>query len=510
MTAERRNCAWFFAAIFAVTLALRLCHLHVLWADEDYHLAAAIQTLHGKLLYRDLWYDKPPLAAWVYAAIGGLAGWPLRLFDALYVLAVCIATWRFARDLWGRREAMLAAGLMAFFLNFDLASAVIPIASDLFMLLPHIVAVHCAWKGKPLAAGLWCGVAFLFHTKGVFVLAACALLGWRGLPLLLLGFAIPNVAVLAGLAAGGALPQYFRQVWEWSAAYARSSPELHPLENGLRRTADWLGFHAALAVGAAAFWWAHRKRENLWLAGWLVVSFAGVAVGARFFPRYFLQLLPPMVLCAAAALAAEGNGFSQSHASGADSQEGLPQNSTRSGVRRLIPALRGRAAAVVIAVALLVPLVRFGPRYVTLARDLLAGHEHRWSDVTLDQDSQAAAALVNQRVRPGDTLFVWGYRPGIFVYTRLPAAARFWDSQPLTGVPADRHLREAVNVIPELTARNRSEFAASLPTFVVDSLSLSNPRLAVDGYPELQAWLAQYRLVARTPLSLIYELAAAR
>ena len=76
-------------------------------------------------------------------------------------------------------------------------------------------------------------------------------------------------------------------------------------------------------------------------------------------------------------------------------------------------------------------------------------------------------------------------------------------------MPADRHLREARNVIPE-AAHNRSGFAASRPTFVVDSLSLTNPRLAGDRYPDLQAWLAQYKLVARTPLSLIYELAAAR
>src|SRR5580704_7782031 len=193
MTADRRRCALFFALLFAVTLAMRLCHVRILWADEDYHIAAGIQTLGGKVLYRDFWYDKPPLAALVYAAMGALAGWPLRLFDALYVLAVSISTWRFARDLWGRREAFIAAGLMAFFLNFDLAAAVIPIAPDLFMLLPHIVAVHCAWKGKSLAAGLWCAVAFLFHTKGVFVLAACAFLAWRALPALLLGFAIPNI-----------------------------------------------------------------------------------------------------------------------------------------------------------------------------------------------------------------------------------------------------------------------------------------------------------------------------
>jgi hypothetical protein len=275
---------------------------------------------------------------------------------------------------------------------------------------------------------------------------------------------------LAGLAAAGALPPYFRQVWEWSAAYARSSSEPHPWLNGLRRTADWLGFHAALAIGAAAFWWDNRKRETYWLAGWLVLSLAGVILGARFFPRYFLQILPPMVLLASHALA------------------------------------RRRAVAWIAAVALLVPAVRFGPRYVTLAHDLLAGRPTEWADIALDRDSRAVADLVNQRQRPGDTLFVWGYRPGIYVYTRMPVASKFWDSQALTGVPADRHLRDTVAVLPDRAAHNRTEFASSRPAFVVDSLSLANPRLSMDAYPELRQWLAQYRVVARTPMSIIYEI----
>jgi 4-amino-4-deoxy-L-arabinose transferase-like glycosyltransferase len=470
MSPERRRCALFFAALFAVTLVLRLCHARILWADEDYHIAAGIQLLGGKLLYRDLWYDKPPLAALFYAAMGPLPGWPLRLFDALFVLAVSVATWRFARDLWGRREAFVAAGLIAFFLNFDLAPAIIPIVPDYFLLLPHIAAVHCAWKGKSLAAGLWCGVAFLFHTKGVFVLAMCALLAWRAFPALLLGFAIPNAASLGALAATGALTPYFQQVWEWSTAYARSSPEPHPFLNGLRRTADWLGFHSALAIGAVAFWWENRKRERYWLAAWLLLSFAGVTLGARFFPRYYLQILPPMVLMASAALA------------------------------------RRRTVAWVAAIALLVPVVRFGPRYATLARDLIAGRPHEWSDLALDQDSRAAAEIVNQHKRSGDTLFVWGYRPGIFVYTRMPVASRFWDSQPLTGVPADRHLHEISAVLPEQAARNRAEFAETRPTFVVDSLSLANPRLSIESYPELSPWLSHYRVIGRTPMSVVYEL----
>jgi hypothetical protein len=60
-------------------------------------------------------------------------------------------------------------------------------------------------------------------------------------------------------------------------------------------------------------------------------------------------------------------------------------------------------------------------------------------------------------------------------------------------------------VLPEQAALQRIEFAASRPTFVVDSLSLANPRLAMEGYPELREWLEQYKVVARTPMSLIYE-----
>jgi hypothetical protein len=87
----------------------------------------------------------------------------------------------------------------------------------------------------------------------------------------------------------------------------------------------------------------------------------------------------------------------------------------------------------------------------------------------------------------------------------MPVASRFWDSQALTGVPADRHLRDTLAVMPEDAARNRREFAASRPKFVVDSLSLENPRLAMEVYPELRAWLGQYEVVGRTGMSLVYE-----
>ncbi len=47
---------------------------------------------------------------------------------------------------------------------------------------------------------------------------------------------------------------------------------------------------------------------------------------------------------------------------------------------------------------------------------------------------------LRELAHPGDTLFVWGFRPDIFIYSGLPAGTRFLESQPISGVLADRHL----------------------------------------------------------------------
>jgi hypothetical protein len=178
------------------------------------------------------------------------------------------------------------------------------------------------------------------------------------------------------------------------------------------------------------------------------------------------------------------------------------------GARGLSLALQAKpklAAAVAVAL-LLVPAVRFGPRYFLLAGDLFAGRPHVWKDIALDQDCRAVARIVNQRAGPNDTLLVWGYRPAIFVYTRLRPGSRFLDSQPLTGVPAERHFAVSTPVDPLLALANRAELRQTAPTYVVDSLGSANPRLSIENYPDLAPWLAQYELVGRTSLSLIFRL----
>ncbi len=375
----------FWSCLSALVLLSRLCHASVLWADEDYHLAGAIQVLHGKIPYRDFWYDKPPLNLGFYLLFGAHTGVWLRVADTAFVLLCCALACRFATELWSQREGFIAAAALGFFLIFYIPSANLPAEPDTLMLAPHLAAVYFAWRRKPFAAGVLAGVAFLLNAKALLVLAACALFG--GLPLLAAGFLVPNAMLLVWLVSTGSLSDYWTQVWRWSVGYISKSPSLVGPEWGFKSLLAWVGFHAALAIGAVWFWWRGRSEERLRIAGWLALSLVATAAGWRFAPRYMNQLLPALVLAAA-------YGF----------------------------AHMGRVCRAAVLLALLVPAIRFGPRYVELARDDLAGRAHTWRDVAMDQESRAASNIVLGAARPGDTIFIWGYRPNIVTYTRLPVA----------------------------------------------------------------------------------------
>jgi hypothetical protein len=453
----------YLGALAVIALAcLRLCHVHWLWSDEDYHLAAAIRILHGQIPYRDFWYDKPPLAAFYYLLIGGYSGWPLRLLDAAYVLVACFLAYRLA-------FSRMAALLLAFFLAFYLPAAVIPFAPDALLIVPHLAAVYFATQRRAFSSGACCGIGFLVNLKAAFILPVCALWLMAELPLLAAGFAAPLLAAALSLVLTGAWPGFYEQAWQWGILYAHGAPVAHPLQLGLTRVFNWLGFHAALLLGAILFF-IKTAHDRLRFAAWIALSFAAVCFGNHFAPRYFLQLLPPLVVVAARGFACQP---------------------------RALPAL---------ALLLLIPAVRFGPRYAIVA----LGHDPNWPDVALDRDSRQAAAIVQKSALPGDTLFVWGYRPDLYVYTRRMSDSRFWDSQPLTGVPADRHLTESQSILGSSAARHRAQFVQSSPTFFIDGLGSLNPALDPRAFPEVRQWMLQYELVARTRLCLIYRKIAAK
>jgi len=460
---ERMRTGVAFAFLAAMIVAAHLCHSSVLWADDNLPLAAAMEVARGKTLYRDVWFDKPPLVAWIALAWGARAGVALRLAGAAYTIAVAWMCWCFARAKWGEREGLLAALFTAWFLTFGLPSAVIPLASDMLLVLPHVVAIYFAWRGRAFWSGVAAGVGLLASSKAIFVLAACLLWCGRSAPMLLLGFAAPNAMALGWMWMHGSAADYCRQAWQWGSIYASNTFVENPAWEGLKRTADWAGFQIALVAGAAV----GIARDRKWrMVAWIALCFVGVMVGLRFFPRYYFLLLAPMIIAAA-------RGWSM--------------------------LLARRAAMVALVILLAIPMVRFGPRYITLARG------GTWRDLAIDADSRAAAGQLRSLAHPGDTLFVWGFRPDIFIDSRLPAGTRFLESQAISGLLADRHLFSNGPVAPDFVAANRRELIGSRPTWVVDGLGLYNPAAAIEKQPYLREWLEQYKEVTRTGFSILYR-----
>ena len=478
----QRPATWFWVLLAGIVLFSRLCHANILWADEDYHLAAAIQMLHGKMLYRDLWYDKPPLSALVSLLFGAWPGWPLRVTGGLLAVASCAGAYHFASRLWSRREGFCAAALLAFSLVFYLPSATIPLEPDTLMILPHVLAVFLAWRKKPLAAGVAAGLAFALNIKGLSVLAACLIFVPAGWPLLLAGFLLPNAILLAWLLSQHAFPAYLESVWRWGLLYAGAPPGDSPVDSALLRARNWFGFHAALAMAASWYWIRAKDSALRWrMLVWAGISLGAAGIGWRFSPHYLNQMLPPLAIAGARGIA-------------------LLAAETRILLRRM--------AMMVFVAAALIPMVRFGPPYFQLAADDLAGRPHAWRDVSMDQESREAAALVKMAEKPGDTIFIWGYRPNLVVYTRLPVASRMWESQPLTGVPADRHLRDARSVDAEWARLNRQELIRSAPSVIVDGLSAYNSSLDIARFPDLQEWFQRYCPAGRAGGTAVYRLCA--
>lgn len=436
-------------ALLAVVFAFRFTQRDILWVEEAYPAAAAIQIQqHDRHLYRDFQFDKPPFSAEIYRLWSGRTGWPLRLAGAIYVTLCSWLAFLIARRWWTTREAWFAALLLAFYLTLGIPAAVMALAPDLLTILPVLVAVLATICGRPHVAGLCLGLAVGFNGKALLLLPV---LGLAAVP----GFVAAVVAPLIAFDTAA----MWDQVWRWGAAYSRDTPIAAPVKEGVVRTLAWCGFQATAATGSV---WFFRREGSRLLALWIALSLVMVCLGLRFSPRYYLVLLPPVVIAGARGLS-------------------------------LMPS---RARWIALAL-LLIPAARFGPRHASL---------DNWADTAMNRDSAAAAGLISARAKPGDTILVWGYRPDILVYTRLPLGTPFLDSQPLTGVIADRHLTRSDATFPALAARNRARLAALSPTWVVDGLGPYNPELAISRYSDLETWLARYVLLAQTGGTRIYRL----
>ncbi len=288
------------------------------------YLAMAPRVVNGD----GLGYLKAALAGTIYpghlawvpllAVVGRMIGatrpvellWPARaLCAAAAALAAC-ALGSIARRRWASEAAAWAAllGLLASWGTLSAGSDVESYAPALGAL---VLALWCADRQRPIAAGLGCAAAVLLHVENVVFVPVAALVVERGRARLVAAAALPvaiayalvlpahGVAWLAGAAHGLAYP--LRWTRPFIAVYGACKALVYspyPYEASWARVVGCfaVGAVAALALAAAARRPLSRAATAAWIAPYALV---GVAFYASDAERWTF-LLPLAWLAAAA------------------------------------------------------------------------------------------------------------------------------------------------------------------------------------------------------------------
>jgi hypothetical protein len=300
------------AVLAAASLALHLPGLtvHLFNSDEASLATMAMVIDRGGRLYRDTADRKPPVVPYVYAAVAEVTGSrdlrPVRAIAALVLAATAALLAAEAQRRYRSRRAAYGAATLFLLARVAFFPADTQAAGfEVFMLLPMTAAVVAAGRGRAAQAGLWLAIACLCKQTAVTTALPIAWLlyrsgGWR-----LLARALgAGSAVIAVTAIACGPSDFLLWTVTGNGGYLALRGSVGAtIVRGLGMTGAFLGINLALFVLAGE---SARRRAvgvDLWL--WLAGGAVGVLAGLRFFGHYYLQLLPPLVLLAAAALPSE-------------------------------------------------------------------------------------------------------------------------------------------------------------------------------------------------------------
>lgn len=429
--------------------------------DEASYLVAARELLRGKLLYVAVADHKPPLVYLYYAAAQLLgAGMPaLRLFtDLVTVPLTALALSAFYRH---SPEGIMAGTLYliygAAFVGHDMLSVncevllLLPAAWALAVVRDETAALRPA---RQLGAGLLLGMAVLFKHQAAAWFLAVMFAAWAAvarqrrpvrlaaaLAALLAGFAAPLLAVWLWFASRGAARPFLYWNLTHNLLYAANPIRAREVGRGVLR--NLVPF---LLVTTALWWAAWRSRPRLTsyqaalVGGVLVLSLATTFVGLRFYPHYFILIIPPLALLAAP------------HAAGA-----LHERPRAASIRR--------AAAWTIGV-----LLAF-----TLANGIIYARTDIQEE-TRPVFADVAAWLRADPCYPGASLFTWGYAPAFNASADLPMATRFLflESTLVGYVPGNADSARGVvdarwRIRPEHWDWLLADLQHRPPTFIIDT-----------------------------------------
>src|SRR6266481_1244602 len=485
--------------IVVLTIAIRLPSLlHPQPIDsEAMYSVVANEIVDGGRPYIDAVERKPPLLFWTYAGIFEVAGefnWKALHFVALvWTLCAMAGLYVIGRELFDRNTGLIAALFYGVFQHW-LTWKNLTFDGEMLMNLPIIWAWAIALRPSSsrlrpelFPAGALLGAAFLL--KQPAAIAAVPLGIYLLLPsyrasrrltrtnsiiqaaILTAGFFVALGLVTTVLWKQGILQEAFY----WTIA-DHDIPHVF-WRKGMVNTLAFLGACLPLVIGAIMACrdqskiWAERTAERTALFGLLAASAIGAAAGARFYPHYYVQLIPPLALLAAPYYA-------------------------RLWSRTMQP-----------------PYWMLRPKvtYAWLVLTVMALSIAHWIGLASRCAPSEVGRYLFAHSDPVDRIFVWGQSSEIFLDAHRRPACRYITTFPLTGYVFGGPItgfETRCRIMPGAWTILEQDFATHPPTYIVDVQP--DPKSAyypVKDFPILAKLLAKrYEPVVHTAEGVIYRM----
>lgn len=424
--------------------------------DQSLYAYAGERLLAGDAPYAGAWDQKPPGIHVAYALLWTLwpqesvvAGADLIVAGLVALLLVVLGRRRFTEGI-----GFGAAALFLFFGNPSLpqrmSGVLVRAQCETFIALAIagalvLAAGHTRTRRHLVAIGILLGCAFwLKYNAAAYALVVLVALamwprddepsrtGFRRDVAWVAGAGALVVALpLAAMAWAGALTDLYQATVAYNLAYSGDSFRQSALAYLAtfpiaRAQNDALWLLGGLGALAALVTWVRAPREVTGLCGLVAVSWVGAAClsilinGARDLPQYFVQASPALAFVAAAGLAPFLRGWR---------------------ARPLVPV----AVAVLLTIAVSRP-GQFGhiPKFAdnlsadwsaltgrTDRQTYLARFGGRPRDKWIAREVDALADDIRATTAPSDTIYVFGFSPGVFVKSDRRSASRFHWSRPV-------------------------------------------------------------------------------
>lgn len=426
-------------AVLALAAVIALPILtYPLGRDQGEFATIGRGILDGRAPYVDLWNPKPPAVFYVYAlamAVFGRTTEALRALDLLIAPAISVTLFALGRRLAGPRVGLWAALLFPVFYFTETFWTLTQ--NDGIALLPMTLAVYCAvraaesrtkgWRWA-LACGLLGGwtlwfkypfALFVAAVAGIYLLLRPRQAGlWQPVGAFIAGGLVVGLGGLALMAAQGALDALLESA-AVTSQYTALGFNLTDFGAALAtyfgfRWSHW-GLLFVLSLAWPLLWTARGPSGNrrLWAGVWLwLLAGLGIMLAqAKGYDYHWLPMLPPLVLL------------------GAGSLERVIQLSAGDRAGRAVRLLAAAGLLAIMAAGIW-PITL---PYLTGQEDQAAYYGRFQAGEFVADESLLVARYLRERIAPGDSLFIWGFRPEVYYLSQLNPAIRFIFQFPLVG-----------------------------------------------------------------------------